>query len=40
MAEQERTRWTNLAADFETSDLMQREFATLGGTRAYRKGPK
>jgi hypothetical protein len=28
MTEQERARWTKLAADLETSDLTQREFAT------------
>jgi transposase len=31
MADQERTRWTKLVADFETSDLTQREFATERG---------
>ncbi len=31
MAEQDRTRWTKLVADFETSDLTQREFATERG---------
>ena len=31
MAEQDRTRWTKLVADFESSDLTQREFATERG---------
>jgi len=31
MTEQERVRWTKLVADFETSDLTQREFATERG---------
>jgi transposase len=31
MTEQDRTRWTKLVADFETSDLTQREFATERG---------
>lgn len=31
MPDQERTRWTRLVADFETSDLAQREFATERG---------
>ncbi|MGC3998055.1 MAG: hypothetical protein QM767_11415 [Anaeromyxobacter sp.] len=31
MTEQERTRWTRLVADFEASDLTQREFATERG---------
>jgi hypothetical protein len=31
MAEQDRTRWTKLVADFESSDLTQREFATDRG---------
>lgn len=28
MTDQERTRWTKLVADYEASDLTQREFAT------------
>ncbi len=31
MAEPDRTRWTKLVADFESSDLTQREFATERG---------
>ena len=31
MADQERERWTKLVADFETSDLTQREFASARG---------
>ena len=31
MAEQDRTRWAKLVADFESSDLTQREFATERG---------
>jgi hypothetical protein len=31
MAEHDRTRWTKLVADFESSDLTQREFATERG---------
>ena len=31
MADQERERWTKLAADFETSELTQREFASQRG---------
>ncbi len=31
MTEQERERWTRLVADFEASDLTQREFATERG---------
>jgi transposase len=31
MAEQDRSRWTKLVADFESSDLTQREFATERG---------
>jgi hypothetical protein len=31
MAEQDRSRWTRLVADFESSDLTQREFATERG---------
>lgn len=31
MAEQDRTRWTKLVADFESSDLTQREFASERG---------
>jgi hypothetical protein len=31
MAEQDRERWTRLVADFEASDLTQREFATERG---------
>ena len=31
MAGQDRARWTRLVADFETSDLTQREFATERG---------
>jgi transposase len=28
MADQDRERWTKLVADFETSELTQREFAS------------
>ena len=31
MADQDRARWTKLVADFEVSDLSQREFATERG---------
>jgi transposase len=31
MAEQDRSRWTKLVADFESCDLTQREFATERG---------
>jgi hypothetical protein len=31
MAEQDRARWTKLVADFESSDLTQREFASERG---------
>jgi len=31
MTDQDRTRWTKLVADFESSDLTQREFATERG---------
>ena len=31
MADQERERWTKLVADFETSELTQREFASERG---------
>jgi hypothetical protein len=31
MTEQERARWVRLVADFEASDLTQREFATERG---------
>jgi len=31
MADQERTRWTKLVADFEVSELSQREFASERG---------
>ena len=31
MMEQDQARWTKLVADFETSDLTQREFATERG---------
>ncbi len=31
MTEQDRARWTRLVADFEVSDLSQREFATERG---------
>ena len=31
MTDQDRTRWTKLVADFETSELTQREFATGRG---------
>jgi len=31
MADQDRARWTRLVADFEASDLTQREFATERG---------
>src|SRR5512142_862882 len=31
MTDQERTRWTKLVADYETSELTQREFATERG---------
>jgi transposase-like protein len=31
MADQDRERWTKLVADFETSDLTQREFASERG---------
>lgn len=31
MTDQERARWTTLVADFESSDLTQREFATERG---------
>ena len=31
MTDQERARWTRLVADFEASDLTQREFATERG---------
>jgi len=31
MTEQERTRWTKLVGDFETSDMTQREFALQRG---------
>lgn len=31
MADQERERWTKLVADFESSDLTQREFASERG---------
>ena len=31
MTDQERLRWTKLVADFESSDLTQREFATERG---------
>ena len=31
MTDQDRTRWTKLVADFETSDLTQREFAAERG---------
>ncbi len=31
MTEQDRERWTKLVADFETSDLTQREFASARG---------
>ena len=31
MTDQERARWTKLVADFESSDLTQREFATERG---------
>ena len=31
MTEQDRERWTKLVADFETSDLTQREFASERG---------
>jgi hypothetical protein len=31
MPEQDRTRWTKFVADFESSDLTQREFATERG---------
>jgi hypothetical protein len=31
MTDQERTRWTKLVADYEASDLTQREFATERG---------
>jgi len=33
MAEQDRTRWTKLVADFESSDLTQREFASSARSR-------
>src|SRR5512142_2104501 len=31
MTDQERTRWTKLVADYETSELTQREFASERG---------
>jgi transposase len=31
MADQDKTRWTRLVSDFETSDLSQREFAQARG---------
>jgi DNA-binding transcriptional regulator LsrR (DeoR family) len=31
MADQERERWTKLVADYETSELTQREFASERG---------
>jgi transposase len=31
MTDQDRTQWTKLVADFETSDLTQREFAAERG---------
>lgn len=31
MADQDRSRWTKLVADFESTDLTQREFATERG---------
>jgi transposase len=35
MADQDRVRWTKLVADFESSDLTQREFATERGVSFY-----
>jgi transposase len=31
MTDQDRTRWTKLVADYEASELTQREFATERG---------
>lgn len=34
MADQERERWTKLVADFETSDLTQRDLLRSAGSRS------